>query len=129
MKFEEFAELVREKRAEAGLSQVELGRRIQNGSDAKVQKTISNLETGIGCTDEVASAVCRVLKIKPVKVDKPDGNRFRVRISDWLNPSLNKEDIATLCGNEVLRKVVDRKTAELIRQECEKFRKALKLIK
>ena len=131
LKFEEFASLARKKRLEAGLSQRELGKRIyKNGSDTRVQKTISNLETGIGNNATVIQSVCRVLKIKPVpEVDDPTGNRFRARIADWLNPPASKEDIATLCGNEALRDIVNRQIAIIIREECLKFKKAISSLK
>ena len=131
MKFEDFANLVRDKRLEAELSQRELGRRVsKDGSDTRVQKIISNLETGIGSNMATIQSVCRILKIRPVpKVEDPTGNRFRARLTDWINPLASKEDISLLCGNEVLRKIVDKRTAVIIREECAKFTKAVSSLK
>lgn len=131
MKFKDFANLVREKRVGVGLSQLELGRHTsKNGSDARVQKIISNLETGLKCDIVTIQSVCRILKIRPVpKVDDPTGNRFRARVSDWLNPPVSKEDILILCDNQALRKIVDRRIAAIIREECAKFRKAISSLK
>lgn len=130
MKFEDFANLVREKRIEAGLSQRELGKRVsKSGSDARVQKIISNLETGIGCNAVTMQSVCRILGIKPTQVDGPTGNRFRARVSDWINPSVSEEDITLLCGNEALRKIVDKRATTIIREECVRFRKAISSLK
>ncbi len=131
MKFEDFANLVRDKRLEAGLSQRELGRRVrETGSDARVQKIISNLEVGIKCDLVTIQSVCRILKIKPVpEVEEPPGGRFNARISDWLNPPISKEDLLLLCGNQALRKITDKRTATIIREECARFRKAISSLK
>lgn len=131
MTLEEFSSLVRKKRYEIGLSQLELGRRVRKqGSDSSVQKLISNIETGVKVDEVLIKSVCRELGIRPVpKVEIPTNKSFRAHVRNFLNPVVSLDDLTMLCGNDVLRDIVDERVAEVIRFECENFRNMLATLK
>ncbi|MEK7669071.1 MAG: helix-turn-helix transcriptional regulator [Patescibacteria group bacterium] len=122
----EFGKLVAQKRKEFGISQLELGRRLKiykKGADCATQKAISNIETGQGVGKRpLVNRICRFLKINPIpEIDQVPWQPTST--FGLFEPDASEEDIALIAQNLFIEKHLNQKLADMIKFECEKFRK------
>ena len=127
MTSQKFGSLVYKRRKKLGLSQQKLGLMLgRKQSPTAAQKLISNIETGIGVANrQIIIGVCKILKINlvPKTIERVPITPFDT--NGLFTPDAAKEDIELVASNAWLQRHLDTKFSEIMKTECQKYRKAI----